>query len=204
MKKLVVLSLAVILGTGATVFANVVPPWRGDEGSTWQQWDFSSDSTNPDPDDGSNPYGDPALTVYAVEQRIPDPGAWPLSGEIDVYIPNRNLLLERKEIWLQLTWQAGGNDTNPSMPDEPWVAVTPFQEMHMFRTDTTPNTWTHSLFEITIWPNPPGEWITIKGDIIVDQVIIDTICIPEPATMFTLAIGGLMVLTRKRHLGRVL
>ena len=200
MKKIMFVCMAVSLALCATAFA--IPWERGDDGSTWQQWDFSSNSTSPSPDAGSNPYGTPVMTVKPIGDWIPGPGAWPLSGEIDIFIPNRPQPLERKEIWLQLTWQPGGNDQSPTMPDEPWVAVTPFQRMEMYRTDTTPNTWTHSLFEITIWPNPPEEWITIKGDILVDQVIIDTICIPEPATVFLLGMGGLVTLTRKRRSAR--
>ena len=192
--------MVVSLALSATAFAM---PWeRGDDGSTWQQWDFSSNSTSPSPDAGSNPYGTPVMTVKPFGDWIEGPGAWPLSGEIDIYIPNRPEPFDYKQILLQLTWQPGGNDQTPTMPDEPWVAVTPFQEMEMHRWDNTPDTWTHSLFEITIWPNPPGEWITIKGDILVDQVIIDTICIPEPATIFLLGIGGLMTLTRKRRSAR--
>ena len=195
--------MAVSLPLCATAFASVVPTWRGDDGSTWQQWDFSSNSTSPSPDAGSNPYGDPILTVNPIGGWIENPpGAWPLSGEIDIFIPNRPETAERKEIWLQLLWQAGSNQT-PTLPDEPWVAVTPFSSTHMSRQDTVLDGWTQSLFEITIWPNPPYEWITVKGDIIVDQLIIDTICIPEPATIFLLGMGGLMTLRGARKRGLI-
>jgi len=194
MKKIMFVCAAVSILLCATASAVV---WqRGDAGSTWQQWDFSSNSTSPSPDAGSNPYGDPIMTINAVGGWIENPGAWPLSGEIDIFIPNRPQD-EQKEILLQLTWQAGSNQT-PTLPDEPWVAVTPFNSMQMSRQDTAMNGWTQSLFDITIWPNPPYEWITVKGDIIVDQLVIDTICIPEPATIFLLGMGGLMAVRRVR------
>jgi hypothetical protein len=84
------------------------------------------------------------------------------------------------------------------MPDEPWVAVLPFSYMDMSRTDTTEGGWTLSVFQINLYPNPPQEWFTIKGDIIVDHLAIDTRCIPEPATVALLGLGALVVFRRKR------
>ena len=45
----------------------------------------------------------------------------------------------------------------------------------------------------------PGCLFTIGGDVFVDQLVVDTICIPEPATMSLLALGGLALLRRKRR-----
>ena len=117
-----------------------------------------------------------------------------------MYIPNRLEPLPKKEIWIQLIWQPGGNDQTLFLPDEPLVAVTPFDSIQFSRQDTALNGWTHSLFTIDMWPNPPEEWITIKGDILVDNLAIDTRCIPEPATFALLGVGGvLMNLIRKRR-----
>jgi hypothetical protein len=196
--KLLTLCLAVILAAGSTSFATLVPEWRGTEGSTYQEWSFSNDSTTPAPDSSDNPYGDPLLRVTPIGDWIPDPGAWPLSGEIDVYIPNRPDPLPEKEIWLQLTWQPGGADPTPFLPDEPVVGVTPYTTMNMSRQDTDLNGWTESWFVINLYPNPPEEWITIKGDINVDHLIIDTRCVPEPATVALLGLGALVVFRRKR------
>jgi hypothetical protein len=197
--KLFALCLAVILTAGSTSFATMVPTWRGTEGSTYQEWSFSNDSTTPVPDSSNNPYGDPLLRVTAIGDWISDPGAWPLSGEIDVYIPNLDEPNPEKEIWLQLTWQVG-NDPTPCLPDEPVVGVTvpPDTTMSMSREDTSLNGWTESWFVINLSPNPPEEWITIKGNIIVDHLVIDTQCIPEPATVALLGLGALVVFRRKR------
>ncbi|MHC4912007.1 MAG: PEP-CTERM sorting domain-containing protein [Planctomycetota bacterium] len=188
--------LAVILASGSTSFGTLVPEWRGTERSTYQEWSFSNDSTTPVPDSSDNP-GDPLLRVTPIGDWIPDPGAWPLSGEIDVYIPNFDEPNPEKEIWLQLTWQPGG-DLTPFLPDEPVVGVTPYTTMSMSRQDTSLNGWTESWFVINLYPNPPAEWITIKGDIIVDHLVIDTRCVPEPATVALLGFGALVVFRRKR------
>jgi hypothetical protein len=204
MKKLFVISLMIIIAAGSPVFADLVPPWRGEEGSTYQQWDFSTDDTTPPPDVVSNPYGNgPQLRVdtpfdwYEVIDSAS--GVWPLSGEIDIYIPNRQLPLDQKYIWIQLMWKQANLDPDPFLADEPIVGVTPFDSMTMSRDDLRGREdWTHSQFKIEIQPNPDAEWITIKGDILVDELIIETYCIPEPATIALLGIGGLVTLTRRK------
>ena len=57
MKKLLIVYMAVILPAGSTVFAAVMPPWRGDVGSTYQQWSFSGSSLTPPPDVVDNDFG---------------------------------------------------------------------------------------------------------------------------------------------------
>ena len=111
MKKLLIICLLVFLTAGSVAFADDLfpPPWRGEEGSTYQEWSFWEDNTTPTPDFVDNIYGDPLLTVNtpynwldAIDSRE---GVWPLSGEIDVYIPNWPVLRPEKVIWIQLTWK---------------------------------------------------------------------------------------------------
>ena len=74
--------------------------------------------------------------------------------------------------------------------------------MDMSRNDTTEAGWTLSVFRINLYPNPPEEWFTIKGDIIVDHLAIDTRCLPEPATVALLGLGALVVFRQKVRLQR--
>ncbi len=201
MNKLIIIAcLAVTLTISST--ASATPEWRGNPGSTYQEWQFDSNDTDLDPDIFSNDYGTAHLKVYPHGDWIPDPGAWALSGEIDVQIPNLNEENPEKRIHIQLTWQPAYND--PLLPSEPIIGIVSyplFEGMSMGpRIDTDDGEgWTYSTYDITIRPNPGVEWITIKGDILVDELVIDTICcIPEPATICLLGLGTLILLKKCR------
>ena len=71
------------------------------------------------------------------------------------------------------------------------------------------NLWNYSLvkraiiyatgsYTWEIYPNPIDEMFTIGGNIDVDGIIVDTWCIPEPATLGLLLLGGLAMLRRRR------
>ncbi|MCJ7693777.1 MAG: PEP-CTERM sorting domain-containing protein [Sedimentisphaerales bacterium] len=203
-KKMLSLCTVIVLVLCSGVFADDLrpPDWRGHDDSTFQLWNFSTPDLEPLPDIVENPFGSPILRVNPFDgQWMELPGAWPLSGEIDVYIPNYPEIRPYKEIWIQLTWMPVDLNPDPFLPNAPVIGVTPFDTMQMTRGDDIDlgNGWTNSLFMVTLWPNPTEEWITIKGNIVVDQLVIDTICIPEPATVIILGIGGVLALKRKKR-----
>jgi hypothetical protein len=177
---------------------------------TSQLWLFDDNNPTPSANVVDNRYGNPALKVVPGSGGGWDNGAWALSGEIDVIIPNRPIVDLKKEITISLRWSAG--DLDPFLPDMPLVGVTVLEpvgddglpkydkiEIAMPKHDPIAGTpWIESIYDITIWPNPIKEWIAIKGDIVVDSLKIETNCIPEPATMGLLGLGSLALLRIRR------
>ena len=60
--------------------------------------------------------------------------------------------------------------------------------------------WYTYNYGLTIEPNPTSEMITITVPYctVIDQIVVDTICIPEPASMALLALGSVFLLRRRR------
>jgi hypothetical protein len=181
---------------------------------TSQTWDFLTDLKGPMPADTyDNPFGTPQLRVATnglwLSSDGDHTGVWQITGEMDVVVPNyQDITREKKEIALTLTWKAWGQDN--FIPDQPLVGLVPDYgqpvdySMDVARADTAgADGWFTSVFSIDVYPNPLNEWISVKGDILVDKVIIDTVCVPEPITAVVLGFGALIVLGgRKRKLNR--
>lgn len=206
MRKLVVVSLALALLGSTVVYADDLfpPPWRGHPRSTFALWEFNypGDPTAPGyypfPDQWYNPFGPPTVNVYPGPgmEWLPEyqghQGVWPLSGEMTFFLPNFPDPYLEKRIWLQVTFQnqAGGGggfvDTNPPMDS--------FETQQFLDLG---DGWYHQTIEIVIRPNPEFEFLFLYGDINVDQVVIDTICIPEPASLGLLALLAPLALRRR-------
>ncbi len=193
MMKSISICFLVILGAGSAAFAT----------TTSQIWYFDS-PTAFEPDLLDNDYGVPVLTVDTGPAGgwVPDPsgtgGAWALSGMIDVIVPNDPAEREYKTIDLLLTWKPGDLG---SLPRRPLVAVSadPMTAQQLVVEPQSPvGVWNVTLYQFTIWPNPPDEWIIIMGDIVVDELMIGTECIPEPATIGLLGLGSIALLRYRR------
>lgn len=202
--------VSMILVSAASADDLVPAPFRGDPDATYARWEFMTDE--------SPVLADVEITNYGPAIAIPEPGVdqfwvlewggregvWPLSGEVVIEIPNRADPYPYKEIWLQLTWAAQGPGVEPIVwADAPGVVseAVVVENFALELTNEPPPaglTWMHTTYSIIIEPNPPFETISISGAVMIDEIVVETICVPEPAGMALLAIGGLAVIRRRR------
>lgn len=114
---------------------------------------------------------------------------------------------EFKEVWVEVTyyscqdvipvpdvWEAGADEYRTYAPT--------YWDM-----EVTADGWVTEAFSFIITPNPSWEVFNLNFEtadswdgypVYVDSVIIETICVPEPATMVMLALGGVVTAIRRR------
>ena len=209
MKRRMLLLVALcVISLSSVSFAalnDVNPPaWRGLPGSTMQVWDFSYPDNPAIPEVVVNPYGNPTVTLtegqYYPTYNGAD-GVWRVTaiGSIDVYIPNTQDTGPDtwKEIILQISYADPYGQPGWEIP----ILTVPAAES-VTRVDSLilPNGYYHDTYHIIIRPNPPEEIIdlvSIQCAMYVDQIIVDTICLPEPATISMLGLGLLGFIKRR-------
>jgi len=209
--------LAVCMLTAMASADDLLPPeWRGLPNSTFQIWEFDDSSNPADPNECSNPYGDPQAVIYG-EFDFPyrdtwwmdddiagHQGVWNIGGAMALEIPNDPELRPMKEIRLQVTYD-GGHSSDPNVTFDPWVEVVATdgaEVVDFVRTSSIvlDDWFTHAVYDLVLEPNPSFETIWLMPhycQLYIDEIVVDTICIPEPASLLLLA-AGWALLRRKR------
>lgn len=191
------MSVAVVFGISvASVWADDIypPSWtRYVPGTTWQNWTFNTSDNPTVPDEGYyNLYGTPRATITGgtwSETYDGHQGVWTLDSDdsIAVFVPNTPYDETRyKAVQTQLTWE-------PEYLDEPAPVIMvngiPSEPVTTFPSGT--GNWKQSVYETTLTPNPDSEEIIITGAYDLGEIVVDTICVPEPSSLALLAMGAL-------------
>jgi len=213
MKTLLAVVVCVAVAAPALADDFLPPEWRGNENTTLQKWEFiDNQMTMIPPEPG---WGTPLPSTHVLEV-VPDPthpewipeddatwygsgrqGIWPLSGHMDVMVDNFNPLNDWKVMWIQLTWHESVSGAKPQIEG----LTPPFTTQEIVYESEQPlcGGWMHTAWEVWIMDNPPDETFQIYGDVLVDELVVDTWCMPEPATLGLLSLGGLAMAAARRR-----
>ncbi len=117
---------------------------------------------------------------------------------VSIWIPNDPEDRPVKKIFWQMT-----SDKSPTPQGDPPTTTPPGTSaptgIPHWKHDNT-NWYTYNGMN-EIRPNPDGEWLTFElvHSTNIEEIVIKTTCMPEPATLGLLAVGGLMMLVRRRR-----
>ena len=126
---------------------------------------------------------------------------------LEFYIPNFSGG-DWKEVYVQITYLVD-EYLEPWVIPDLWVDGDYSWDGYFDDWMEHDNFWITDAYWFEIEPNPEGEWISLYSEnsygdpdypdypAYIDQVVIDTICIPEPATLGLLVMGGLFLLKRR-------
>lgn len=204
----------VLVGVWASICLgnDICPPeWRNskDDDTTFQMWEFSNGNNPADLEPGwFNQNDTPSADIYnpeGIADWLPTysgaNGVWGLTQvtPLDLYIPNtgNNEPESWKEIRLQVTYldPYGDGYEIPVAVEPPYKSLTRVSHQQL------DNGYYHDTYDIVIEPNPSAETITLKPiqcALYVDEVVVDTRCIPEPATIGLLGLAGLFLIRKRR------
>ena len=223
MKKLKIVFLSCFFFCGVVFGEDVQPPvWRCQESTTWQYWDFLTPDDGgieglvPDgpgplsyPDGGYLPstkaWMDPApgMEWLSEDYRFEyEPGkevgigVWPLSGWVDILVDNHDPNPDNEKwMWVQVTWRPMLDGGVPVFLD---IDPTPMYEPIMVQEIPLGPEWRETTYEWKLDSNPPYESFSLGGAIHLDEIVIDTWCIPEPSTVVLLSLGVFATMRRRR------
>jgi hypothetical protein len=191
------------------------PDWRGDDGTTYQTWSFTTSELTPDVSENENgtasiEFTGEFFTDYLWLEFDPlypeQEGVWMYETEMWITIPNFQVPNPYKEIVLEIIYsdKDGYAPTILAMPEDDlnsYSVMSLIEDAPLDENSTECADYRRAVYSITLEPNPTFETIVIKPrfyTLYVDKLTIDTICVPEPASLSILALGGLFLLKRRK------
>ncbi len=216
-----IILLAACLGFVLVGIASATPVWRTDPAgqppTTYQMWTFDDDDNPAVPEVVSNAYGTPLAklscghceTLEWEDSYKGREGVWcSESIKVILEIPNQDVLEGYKEIWVEAIFSGylGSADVYPKPKG---TTVIPLGQT----ITGLGNDWKKLEIGWRVEPNPYSETVSLffndsyscggymnccGGGSCVDSVVVDTVCVPEPATLVLLGFSSL-VLLRKRN-----
>jgi hypothetical protein len=199
--------------TVAFALYDTAPSWRDKSNSstTYAVWEFGTSGTAgyggsyyyDGADSGWNVNDEPGLVVNPLLGWFSTldgaTGVWGLSGHISAVIPNTSVTGAdtSKLIQIQLAWKSETVEQNvPTV----YVNAEGLCYDVSIANEEIINGWTYTTYFVELATNPTVENIEINGKIYVDSLIIDTYCIPEPATLGMMSAGAAVLYLLRRKI----
>jgi hypothetical protein len=201
------------LSLAAVVIADDInpPSWRSQPNTTYQHWDFHAGPIGGAPDGlpaWYNQYGTPNFTPSNPSNWLSTLGGrndvWAVNDfdRLDLTVPNANDALAYTDVWIQVTYQSFNGSIGTAVTDNlgnnpgVWAGFPTFISL--------PGGWVHKTEMYRFFGAPPYNVVTIfpptLGTVVfVDQVVVDTITVPAPATLGPMAALGLAAVRRRRR-----
>ena len=190
-------------------------PFRGEDGTTLQAWTFDTSENPALPIDGSiNVNGQASVALVGdfstntvwKDEDLGHQGVWVVDqkDDSDMVIDVPNFINDNpvKDIWVQLVYDSS-DDMPPNvyvLPEGDDTAPDNLKQVDGIDVINLDSGYNIATLHLEISPNPDYELLVIRPrfcQVYIDEIIVETQCIPEPMTMALLALGGLMI--RKRR-----
>ncbi|MGD8452115.1 MAG: PEP-CTERM sorting domain-containing protein [Phycisphaerae bacterium] len=198
------------------------PTWqRGVEGSTYQMWEFSIEGYLA-PDEYNNPYGGSSLSLqgpfiwgddFVAPTELSETGfvdgyhlyheeAPAHSYPIQIVLPNSIGSDMEKYVFVQITMTDAPLDVSISAagPDTYTCELWDTGLMPVDHPDPAPfdGDWVTYAIGAHITPSPAVEFIVIDipWNTVIDQIVVDTISIPEPSSLALIGLASVALLRR--------
>jgi len=205
MKRLLVAFTVLCLVAPALADDLYPPPWRGASETTFQHWQFTEQQQYFwVPEIMNNPYGTPYLATSYLDEQWYDTfmgreGVMnPYWNFVEINLPNSPTPNDWKLVYFQITYWPFDDSGVPVAPRDMWTSP-PASQQIMTRSLLLSDGWTYESWEFWIPGNPSYETMTLntgEWDLYTDQIVIDTICIPEPASLLLLGLSTLVLRRR--------
>jgi hypothetical protein len=211
MMRTLIIAITVVALSVVANASFIDPTFTGAAGSTMQQWDFDTPANPVVAETFVNPFGDPTATIIgdpldmqyiAVDTNTGRTGVWKTKGHYEFHIDNTDQTGPDtyKDVVIQMIY-----DSDP-FDDLVWMRYS--ADGSPIALGTLPDTkvalgdgYSLATWTFQIKPNPTEETIYLLPyycNLYVDSVRIDTVCVPEPASMGIMGIGALLMFARKR------